>query len=101
MSASLMPMAMVSEVYGSGVTPNVRLLDANGNAFLIGSGFPKQGNLTFLWTSQLKHALLRAFLAGSLPKRLSKVGVLAGRSKKKSKKTLHRSVTFHKISEKC
>ena len=43
MFASLMPMAMLSEVYGYGVTPNVRLLDVNGNAFLIGSGFLKQG----------------------------------------------------------
>ncbi len=31
---------------------------------------------TFSWTSQLKHTLLRAFLAGNPPKKLSKVGVL-------------------------
>ena len=30
--------------------------------------------LTFSWTSLLKHTLLRAFLAGNPPKKLSKVG---------------------------
>ena len=32
MTASLMPMEMCSELYGYGVPPNDRLLDANGNA---------------------------------------------------------------------
>ena len=41
--------------------------------------------LTFSWTSQLTHLPLRVFLASNLPKRLSRVGVLAGRSKKTSK----------------
>ncbi len=31
---------------------------------------------TLSWTSQLKHLLLRACLAGNPPKKLSKVGVL-------------------------
>ncbi len=39
----------------------------------------------------LKHLFLRAFLAGNLPKKLSKVGVLNERGMKKSKKTLHNS----------
>ena len=56
--------------------------------------------LTFSWTSQLKHLLLRAILASNLPKKLSKVCVLAERPKKKSTKTVYRSVTFHKIIEK-
>ncbi len=42
--------------------------------------------LTFSWISQLKHLLLRAFLAGDLPKKLSKVGVLDERSMNKSRK---------------
>ncbi len=47
--------------------------------------------LTFSYPSHLKHLLLRAFLEDCLPERLSKVGVLAERGMKKSKKTLHRS----------
>ena len=39
--------------------------------------------LTFSWTSLLKHILLRTFLAGNPPKRLSKVGVLDERSMEK------------------
>ena len=42
--------------------------------------------LTFWYPSQLKHLVLRAFLAGNLPKKLSKVGVLDERGMKKSKK---------------
>ena len=42
--------------------------------------------LTFSWMSHLKHLLLRAFLEDCLPEMLSKVGVLAERSMKKSKK---------------
>ena len=45
---------------------------------------------TFSWMSQLKHLVLRAFLAGNLPKKRSKLGVLDERDMKKSK-TLHRS----------
>ena len=41
--------------------------------------------LSSSWPSQLKHVFLRVFLASNLPKRLSKVGVLAGRSKRQSK----------------
>ena len=40
--------------------------------------------MCFSWTSQLKHLLLRAFLEDYLPEILLKVGVLAGRSMKKS-----------------
>ena len=44
--------------------------------------------------SQLKHVVLRAFLAGNLPKKLSKLRVLDERSMNKSNtKTLHWSVT--------
>ena len=32
--------------------------------------------VTFSWMSQLKHPVLRAFLAGNLPTMLSKLGVL-------------------------
>ena len=39
--------------------------------------------LTCSWTSLLKHLLLRAFLAGNLPKKLSKLGVLDERGMKK------------------
>jgi hypothetical protein len=39
--------------------------------------------LTFWYPSQLKHLLLTAFLAGNLPKKLSKVGVLDERGMKK------------------
>ena len=42
--------------------------------------------LTFSYPSHLKHLLLRAFLEDGLPERLSKVGVLAERGIKKSKK---------------
>ena len=42
--------------------------------------------LTFSYPSHLKHLLLRAFLEDCLPERLSKVGVLAERGIKKSKK---------------
>jgi len=38
---------------------------------------------TFSWTSQLKHLVLRAFLAGNPPKKLSKLGVLDERGMKK------------------
>ncbi len=41
---------------------------------------------TFSYPSHLKHLLLRAFLEDGLPERLSKVGVLAERGIKKSKK---------------
>ncbi len=41
---------------------------------------------TFSYPSHLKHLLLRAFLEDCLPERLSKVGVLAERGIKKSKK---------------
>ena len=41
--------------------------------------------LTFSWTSNLKHLLLRAFLEDVLLEMLSKVGVLAERSMKKKK----------------
>ena len=53
--------------------------------------------LLFDTPHQLKHLVLRAFPAGNLPKKLSKLGVLDERGMKKSKKTLHRSevrVTF-------
>ncbi len=40
--------------------------------------------LTFSWTSLLKYLLLRAFLAGNPPKKLSKLGVLDERSMKTS-----------------
>ena len=46
--------------------------------------------LTFSWTSQLKHLLLRVCLEDCLPELLSEVGILGGRSMKKSKK--HRAV---------
>ncbi len=49
--------------------------------------------LTFSYPSQLKHLVLRAFLAGNLPKKLSKLGVLDERGMNKSKNTLHRSVS--------
>ncbi len=39
----------------------------------------------FSWMSQLKHLVLRAFLAGNLPKKLSKLGDLDERGMKKSK----------------
>ncbi len=42
--------------------------------------------LTFSYPSHLKHLLFRAFLEDCLPERLSKVGVLAERGIKKSKK---------------
>ncbi len=42
--------------------------------------------LTFSYPSHLKHLLLRAFLEDGLPEMLSKVGVLAERGIKKSKK---------------
>ena len=42
--------------------------------------------LTFSYPSHVKHLLLRAFLEDCLPERLSKVGVLAERGIKKSKK---------------
>ena len=48
--------------------------------------------MTFSWTSLLKRLVLKAFLAGNLPKKLSNVGVLDERSTK-SKKTLRRNVT--------
>ncbi len=48
--------------------------------------------LTFSHPSQLKHIVLRAFLVGNLPKKLSKLGVL-DESGTNNKKTLHRSVT--------
>ena len=41
---------------------------------------------TLSYPSHLKHLLLRAFLEDGLPERLSKVGVLAERGMKKSKK---------------
>ena len=41
---------------------------------------------TFSYSSQLKHLVLRACLAGNLPKKLSKLGVLDERGMKKSKK---------------
>ncbi len=41
---------------------------------------------TFWYPSQLKHTVLRAFLAGHLLKKLSKLGVLDERGMKKSKK---------------
>ncbi len=41
--------------------------------------------LIFSWMSQLKHIVLRQFLAGNLPKQLSKLGVLDERGMKKSK----------------
>ena len=41
--------------------------------------------LTFSYPSQLKHLVLRAFLAGDLPNKLLKLGVLDERSMKKSK----------------
>ena len=47
--------------------------------------------LTFSYPSHLKHLVLRAFLEDGLPEMLSKLGVLAERGMKKSKKTLHRS----------
>ncbi len=47
---------------------------------------------TFSWTSQLKHLRLRVFLEDVLPEMLSKVGDLAERSMKKSKK--HRAVAL-------
>ena len=52
--------------------------------------------LTFSYPSQLKHLLLRAFLAGNLPKKLSKLGVLDERGMKKSKNhcTIVRSEQF-------
>ena len=52
--------------------------------------------LTFSYPSHLKHLLLRAFLAGNLPKKLSKVCVLDERGMKKSKKhcTIVRSEQF-------
>ena len=45
----------------------------------------------FSSTSQLKHLVLRAFLAGNLPKQLSKVGVLREWSMKKSNQTMRQS----------
>ena len=45
---------------------------------------------TFSYPSHVKHLLLRAFLEDCLPERLSKVGVLAERGMKKSKK--HRAI---------
>ncbi len=48
---------------------------------------------TFSWTSQLKRLVLRAFLAGNLPDKLSKLGVLDERGMKKTKTNMHRSVT--------
>ena len=42
--------------------------------------------LTFSYPSHLKHLLLRAFLESCFPEMLSKVGVLAERGMKKSKK---------------
>ena len=39
--------------------------------------------LTFWYPSQLKHLVLRAFLAGHLPKKLSQIGVLDERGMKK------------------
>jgi len=52
--------------------------------------------LTFSYPSQLKHLLLRAFLAGNLPKKLSKLGVLDERGMKKTKNhcTIVRSEQF-------
>ncbi len=47
--------------------------------------------MTLAYPSQLKHLLLRAFLASNLPKKISKVGVLDERGMNKSTKTLHRS----------
>ena len=46
--------------------------------------------LTFSHPSYLKHLLLRAFFEDVLPEMLSKLGVLAERSMKKSKK--HRAI---------
>ena len=51
---------------------------------------PVQCFLTFSYPSHLKHLVLRAFLEDCLLEMLSKVGVLAKRSMKKSKK--HRAV---------
>ncbi len=39
----------------------------------------------FSWTSLLKHLVLKAFLAGNLPNKLSKLGVLDERSMKRRK----------------
>ncbi len=47
--------------------------------------------LTFSWTSNLKHLLLRAFWEDCLPEMLSNVGVLAERTMKKSENTSHDS----------
>ncbi len=47
---------------------------------------PVQCVFDFSWTSHLKHLVLRAFLEDCLPEMLSKLGVLAERGIKKSKK---------------
>ncbi len=44
--------------------------------------------LTCSWISQLKHLVLRAFLAGNLTKKLSKLDVLNERGMKKSNKSI-------------
>ncbi len=43
---------------------------------------------TFSYPSQLKHLVLRAFLAGNLPKKFSKPGVLDERGMTKYKKSI-------------